>query len=403
MKKNILVLVSLFLLVLPFVSSAIELNRDSYALGETVVAKLTFAYPPNEISTEHVNIYDGYSKKVSVPFYIVKFSDSLYYVYFTLPSTLSNAQYNLSIGPYYYGLNGILYRNVDSADINIVEKRDQILAFDPGAAVIDLASQNYFYLNLKNNGISSLPLSLKLVDGTLNYDSYNLHPGDSLKIKGVVKSIGEKTLQIVYDTNDYRIPILVIDTKNVVEKQAAEVKPINAIKFTNLEDSVNIKIGKEDVRTGVIKFMNFWTSNISNVKLTVSDSLIGMVDLDKADFGILKPNDVKGATITVNADKNINKDYAGEIKLTADGVSVSYPVYIYYTDGVAKEGQRISNVTEEQPVSTSTEKQEQEKQKEMKTGIFFSIIAIVFVIFVVAMIIIKSRKDKPRDFISSRR
>lgn len=402
MKKNILMLVSLFLLILPFVNSAIELNKDSYALGETVVAKLILEYAPNEISTEHVNIYDGYGKKVSVPFYIVKFSDSLYYIYFTLPTSLSSTQYNLSIGPYFYGLNGVLYRTVDSADINIVVERiDQILAFDPGAAVIDLANQNYFYLNLKNNGNSALPLSLKIVDGTLNYNTYNLQPGDSLKIKGIVNSTGEKILQIVYDSNDYRIPILVVNTKNVIEKQAIEIKPINAIKFINLEDSVNIKIGKEDVRTGIIKFMNYWTSNISNVKLIISDNLLNMVELDKSDFGTVKPNDVKSATIIINKNKNINKDYIGEIKLIADGVSVSYPVYIYYTNGVIEEEQ--VTIPEEPPVSTSTEKQELEKQKELKTGVFFSIIAIVFVVFIVAVIIIKSRKDKPKDFISSRR
>ena len=398
--KKIFLILGLFLFLIPFASSAIELNRNNYIIGETVVAKLTFEYAPNEISTEHINIYDEYGKKVSVPYYVVKFSDSLYYVYFTIPQSLSHNYYQLAVGPYFYGLGGVLQKNTDYADINIIEGRDLILSIDPGAAVIDLAKQDYFYLNLKNNGNNGIDLSLKLVDGTLNYNNYKIQSGDSLKIKGTVDSIGEKTMQVIYDSSEYLIPVLVIDSRNIIEKEASAVKPINAIKFTNVEDSVNVIIEKGDIMTGSLRFVNTWTSNISNIKLSLSDDLSEVVRLSATSFSFIMPNEVKTVTITVDG-SNILKDYIGEVRLTADGVSVSYPVYIHYQESDVQEQQEVTS-TEEPPVATTSEEQEKEKQIEMKTGVFFAIIVIMFVIFIIVIILMKSRKYKPKDFILSR-
>ena len=396
--KKILILILLVLVLAPFVNSAVELNKDTYKPGESVMAKLSFTYPPNQISTEHINIYDINGKRMLIPYFIVRFSDALYYVYFTVPTAFKNDNYTLSIGPYYYALNNVLQMNTDTKLIKINEDRNTVLAFDPAAAVIDLSKQDYFYINLKNNGDNSIQLKLRLApNGTLNYGSYNIQSKDSLKLKGTIDGIGEKTLQIVYEDSEILIPILVIGKKEVTATQTESnipqiTKTSNSVKIIDPADRINISILQDQIISGSFKIKSFWISDLKNIKLTLTGDLSDILELDQSIFDTFGSNDIKEVYMTVNKNKNINKNYEGSIIISGDGISSFYPVYVYYKAGAVQQ-------IEPEPKETVTEQQEQVKQTELKTGVFFSILAIILVVIMVIIIYTRSKKYKPKDFI----
>lgn len=404
MKNKILLAVLIGILIIPFVSSAIELNKDSYQLKETVIAKLAFTYAPDKISTEHVNILDDEGKKILIPFFIVKFSDNLYYVYFTLPNAFINNNYTLQIGPYYYNLGGALQRTVENADIKLFSDRNiPVIAVDPGAAVIDLNTQDYFYVNIKNNGDVKADLEMHFSGGTLNYNEYGISPGDTLKLKGTVDSAGEKLVTINYNGLTYNIPILVKPKTGITAPvTATEAMPSDAIKFIDTPNEIKVSILNGQVLTGSINFKNFWTNDIKDVKLSLTDNLGEVLTLYQTSFDVVKPNQAVSVSIDINSNKNLKKDYSGDIKLTSGELSLSYPVSIIYIPVESKQ-EEAQPISEAQIQNVETEKQEIQKQNELKIRFFISLITILFVLFIVILIVLRSRRKKPKDFIFSSR
>lgn len=407
MKNKIIILILLGLVLMPFVNSAIELNKDEYQLGDTVIAKLSFNYPPDKLSNEHITIYDENGKIILIPYYIVKFSDSLYYTYFTLPTNNIQDNYTLQVGPYYYTLGGELQRNTDRADIKIFNDRNlPILAVDPGAAVIDYNQQNYFYINIKNNGITKIDLKLKLSEGVLNYNERQINPGDNLKVKGTINLTGEKLLELDYNGLSYNIPILVTgEVKTVPVSPAPAVvteAPSDALRFVDTTNRINVSVVNGQMLIGSINFKNFWTGDVKDVKLSLTDGLAEVLNLDRMSIDVVKPNEVVSINVEINKDKTLQKDYTGEIRLTSGKISISYPVDIKYIAGEkSEEVKNLADVQETQESPVVTEKQDMEKQKELKTGFLFSLLTLLFVIIIVLLIVFRARKRKPKDFIFS--
>jgi len=405
MKNRIIILIMLGILLVPFVNSAIELNREEYQLGETVVAKLNFNYAPDKLNDEHIKIYDPYGKSVLIPSYIVKFSDSLYYTYFTLPTARMEDNFSLEVGPYYYTLNGELQRKIDRADIKIFTDRDfPILAVDPAAAVIDYNQQNYFYINLKNNGNTKIDLKLKLSEGVLNHNEYEISSGDTLKIKGTVNLTGEKLLEIDYNGLELNIPVIVTgEVSTVPVPTTVTVKePSDALRFVDPTNRINVSVMNGQMLIGSINFKNFWTGDVKNVKLSLTGDIGEVLSLDRTSIDTVKPNEVVSINVEINKNKNLQKDYNGEIRLTSGDIILSYPIYIRYLAGEKKEEVKsLEEVQETQESSVKTEKEELEKQKELKTGFLFSLLTLLFVIIVVLLIVFRARKRKSKDFIFS--
>lgn len=398
--KKILIMLCL-MLVIPFVNSAIELNADSYNMGDTVLAKLTFVYPPNEIRSEHVSIIDKDNRKVMIPYYIVKFSDSEYYVYFTISSLMFDDNYTLSIGPYYYALNNKLEMKTDTALLKTEGRDGDTLSVDPAAIAFDFSTQNYFNLELRNNGENPLELKLKLTNGTLNYDTYRLQSKDYLKIKGTVEGPGSRVLEIFYNERLIIIPILV-KSKTVVEKPVVSPTtiPVNAISFIEELDKINVSVQKAQILYGSVRFKNTWDKAITNVQLSLTGDLDKVVKLDKTSFSSVSSGYITTVNMVINENKDITKSYNGEIKLTANGVSASYPVYIYYTSITEETPEEIP---EEQPVETVTEKQVVEQQDELNRGFLFSLIIIVVILTLIVWLVIKLGKKRKKDLLFTSR
>ncbi|MDD5649967.1 MAG: hypothetical protein PHF86_06030 [Candidatus Nanoarchaeia archaeon] len=386
MKKIILFI--LVLALVPLVNSAIELNKDSYNVGDTVLAKLSFVYPPNEIKYEHINIFDSENRKVSIPYYIVKFTDSRYYLYFTIPESMRDDNYTISVGPYFYALNGLLQMKTDTTLLKNNIRDGDTISINPAAINIDYSNQNYFNLELKNNGLNPLNLKLKIINGTLNYNEYKLQSGDFLKINAKVDSPGERVLQIFYNDIEFLVPVLVIAKAEVPPTAVQEnIRPQNALKFIEDLSQINVSVKKDKIVYGTVRFKNVWTSEIHDVKVELSGNLNQIIILNTTTFNSVKADSIEEINMIINPNKNIDKNYNGEIKLTAQGVSAAYPVYIYYKPLVNEE------IPEElPPKETVTEQQVIQKQSELNKGYFFSLAIVVIILLLLIWIILKTRK-----------
>ena len=218
-----------------------------------------------------------------------------------------------------------------------------------------------------------------------------------MKLKGTIDGIGEKTLQIVYEDSEILIPILVIGKKEVTATQTESnipqiTKTSNSVKIIDPADRINISILQDQIISGSFKIKSFWISDLKNIKLTLTGDLSDILELDQSIFDTFGSNDIKEVYMTVNKNKNINKNYEGSIIISGDGISSFYPVYVYYKAGAVQQ-------IEPEPKETVTEQQEQVKQTELKTGVFFSILAIILVVIMVIIVYTRSKKYKPKDFI----
>ena len=308
------------------------------------------------------------------------------------------------IGPYYYGLNGVLQRQIERAEIEIYEdRRLPILAVDPGVAVIDMNAQDYFYINIKNNGDAEANLDMHFSGGTLNYNAYKLQHGDSLKLKGTLDSAGEKLIIIDYNNFSYSIPILAKPKTGITAPvTATEAIPSDALKFIDGPNEIKVSVLDGQVLKGSLNFKNFWTKDVKDVKLSLTSDLSEVLTLYQTSFSAVNPNQVVSVSIDINSNKNLKKDYSGEIKLTAGALSLSYPVSITYIP--AESSQEEAETIEEATITdVETEKEELEKQKELKIGFFVSLATIIFILILTAVIILRARRKKPKDFIFSSR
>ena len=240
--------------------------------------------------------------------------------------------------------------------------------------------------------------------GTLNYNEYELGPGDSLKLKGTIDSAGEKLLTINYNDLTYNIPILVSPKTGITAPVTpTEEMPSDAIKFIDNPNEINVSVLDGQMLTGSINFKNFWTKDVKDVKLSLSDNLGEVLTLDKTSFDVINPNQVDSVSVQINTNKNMKKDYSGDIKLTYGTNIISYSVLLTYIASKVSKEASTQPIAEAQVQQVETEQQEIQKQNQLQLGFFISLLTILFVLFIVILVILRSRKKKPKDFIFSSR
>ncbi|MFA5176471.1 MAG: hypothetical protein WC413_04420 [Candidatus Nanoarchaeia archaeon] len=425
MKKFIILV--LFVLILPLVNSAINIERNSYSISETVLIKLQFENAPSStISVSDLSLYDQENRKIATPFYLVKFTPNLYYVYFKIPNTFNAISYTFKLKEYTYLENGLLKSSTESISFSLKSREEPVISIEPAAVILNLDSSNKFYLNIKNNGENSTNISLKFTEGngTLNYNNFILNPSLSKSVMVSFLEAGTKILNVKYNNKEYNIPIIttkkyitpinktitnktnitIIENKpiiiNLPENITQEKTPENAIQFIDPISKINFSLTKEETKKGELRFKNIFTRNITNVRFYVTGNLQGIVKLNISNFDVVSPGEIEKQYVWINEDKSLYRNYEGAIILEYETKKLEIPVYIYFykqPEGIVNETtpkQNESLFTEE-PETTYIEPQPQTGRTLALLGIFF-VVVISFIIYYKAR---KAKKQKKSLFL----
>ncbi len=390
----------MLILLIPLAfSQTLELNKNEFSVGETLVAYVYTKYPlTGEFSNVNLHIMNEYGRGISSPFYVVKLTGGKYVAYMTIPDSYTGNKYTLRVDNIYYIKDGILEHFVWNEDFTMKSKAGKLLSVDPAGVHIDFDKDNQFYLNLKNTGSEKLKLELKYgIDYfDISQNNFELNPGENKNIRVTVKKAGENTLNILYDEGRLSYTIRVF-AEGKPDIQETPLPPSGALSFVGINNELSETINEGEVERGIIKLKNNWNYRLTNIKLAVSSSIYDYVNIDPNEITSLGPGEEKEVFVIINENQNLHADFEGDIVVESDEkAKLQLPVVLYYSANEQTSSETVEETeTSEEgfvPIKSDTEIVE---EKEATLGTILSLIAILFVLIITVIIIFKLKKAKP--------
>ena len=391
-KKIIFILI--FILNAYLVSAEINLARTSYIPGETVQAELNFNYKPeNEFTINDINIYSKEGAKISVGLFLIKLDNYHYYVYFNIPN-IKPSNYTLRLDNYFYIKDNILYETSEQSILQIKEAADPIIGVNPGIIKLNIQERNYFSVNIKNNGNKIANISIKSSNGFVADEFFIINPGESKSVEVIdINSNRNENLKISYNNLSYMIPIWVIS--EIIEEKKLEnittIAPSDAIKFIESNNIINLTLSNNDSVEGGLRLKNFYDKPLYNLKFKLTNNLNEIIRLNLTNLDVINPGEIKKQYLWVNENKLLKKNYSGNLILSNELVTASFPIYINYKEiTIAKTTTLIENVTKN---ITANQTFIEQPKKKSKVWIF----VLVLIVIIILLLIFLFYKKKPKQ------
>ncbi|MDD5587705.1 MAG: hypothetical protein PHD81_01190 [Candidatus Nanoarchaeia archaeon] len=414
----------------PLVNSAINIERNIYSTDETVLIKLQFENAPSSsIGVSDLSLYDNEDRNIAAPFYIVKFTPNLYYIYFKIPNTFDAPSYKFKLREYTYLENGLLKSSTEAINFNLKFREEPIISIEPAALNLNLDSSTSFNLNIKNNGKNSTNITLQFKEGngTLNYNNFILNSGMLKQVSVSFTEPGYKTLNIKYNNKEYNLPILttkkeiVVVNKTIIPVKSnitipanktniitAIIKPVinftntfliektpeNAIQFVDSISKINFSLAKEETRRGELRFKNTFTKNITNIKFYVTGNLQDIVKLNTSNFDVIIPGEIKKQYVRINEDKSLYRNYEGAIILEYENTKLQIPVYVYFYKEPEGTTNKTTIIPKNEDIFANKSEISYKTETQLNTGRVLALLGIFFVVAVSFIIYYKARKAK---------
>jgi len=171
----------------------------------------------------------------------------------------------------------------------------------------------------------------------------NLNPGKqtSFTIDINPRVINEPTLKgdlvISYSNLSSSVPIII--TKRDYTPLLNKVENVTKVelnldkeelRFTVNQAMINKTVNKDIVLEGTLTFQNFGGVELTNLSFDLTGNLKEITRLSYSSLESLEPGEEQEIHIWVNEDKNLDKDYIGELKITSkEGLTASFPINIH--------------------------------------------------------------------------
>ena len=199
----------------------INIQKDNYKVGETIIFEIKFNVDlVDPISISQIRVYDFSNSRQSVALTFIKIDEKRYYGYFDVPP-LNFENYFLSLNGIEYFKDGKLKRENFNKSFNVVEGISDILSIFPGAYFkkIENWEQPWIDFKLENKGNNTLSFIPQVSDSFLIYDDglIEILPGreKEIRLKSDVKNINREFIEGKFLIDGYEIPI--IFKKTVIE------------------------------------------------------------------------------------------------------------------------------------------------------------------------------------------
>lgn len=369
----------IFVLFILFLNGAlaadidINIQRDAYKVGETVIFEVVSNVDlVDPISISQIRLYDNLNNRQSIALNFIKINENRYYGYFDVPQ-VNAGNYSLSLNSVEYFKEGKLKRESFSNNLDVIYGLDNVLSVFPGAYYkrIENWEQPWMDFKLKNKGNNSLSFTPQVSDSFLSYDGglVQLVPGkeEDIRLESNVKGINQKIIGGKFLISGYEIPIIfektVVEEENktvvnetIVNKTVVENITITEMNFTlnetipeNItvvenvtlsEDSlhfnetfedINQELSKIDTVEGAISFRNNATVTLYNITIELTNGLEEITKLDKTFVEVLEPGQTDIVGIRINFDHNITRNYKGELVIkSVEGVEDRMPISLTY-------------------------------------------------------------------------
>jgi hypothetical protein len=308
----------------------IEFERDSYFSGETVQGKI-FSDGSLEEDIRSTDFYLSFNSSDYDVYPVLNEFENYTYFYFDIPIYLAGGSYNLVIKDVLHVVNGILVEEDQIFSLNINEYDGAVLSIDPAIIRINLETDNWFTISMNNPSLESTTVNINFSDDFIftNYDSFLLNSESSKNVQFYVSSSfadkSESFIYVNYDNLSYSIPIFIEGLTILGEDNISDPlndtnasETIRSIVFLQREFDLDLKEGESI--PGFVQIFNDFNKELTNVKIILSESLEGIVDLEFSEIEFIDVGESVKDHIYINENKNVAPgEYEGSLDLEYNG------------------------------------------------------------------------------------
>ncbi|GEM_PF-3189650 len=302
----------------------ITLERDSYASGETLQARIYFSMLlEDEITVRDITLLDSKGKSISIAPVLLEINANESYIYFDIPN-LASGNYSLVLEGVTYLKEGILVKEDFSVTFPIINK-DVILSLFPAALIIENDfSDTSFTLRVyarkgdASVGVSSSDFILVRPIG------FTLNEGQFRDIEIFVSGgTGEGGITLNYGEETYFVPAFLpnLDSSFVVNSNSTY--ELVFLDITTINKT--LEVGKSI--SGAIEIANIGSGNLSDLTFILDDSLAPVVRMNLSNISYLNTGEVFGQYLWINENAKVGS-YFGNLTLHNDLFTLTLPIYL---------------------------------------------------------------------------
>ncbi len=308
-KKKFQLAIFLILFLFPMVS-AIQINMDdNFSQGETLTAKVSGNFF-EAISEQNVAFYRGHIRTSIIPF-VSKINNEFYIYAQLLDKSPNNYSLVIENAKYYQGSKIIEKDIVKNFSIN---KNIADFSVDKGFVI----TKGDFFIEVKNLQDYEITINLKTSNKSTNNKSFFsslfgssvesgssiiLNPEEIKKINFKVNDFNDSSeIELSTDNLKYEIPVYVFSKQ---EKQKQKI-------FRFEPSEINFSLVINSNKTGIIHLRNIGETEIENISLIISDSLLPYISLSINKIDKLDKNSSKKIEFNISSDTE-EKSIEGQI------------------------------------------------------------------------------------------
>ena len=404
----------ILLLIIPIVNADIEYKvyKDNYSPLETLQGEIliTNVTLNRDLTNNNIKLYDNNENNILLSKNFLKINNT-YFFYFDLPQT--SGEYNLVLNDFYYTKDGIITKGEIKKQIIIVNSSNSV-SIKPGFYYNKLKSyeETKFTITIKNNGNNTE--NFEIIDNEyirVNFKKFNIGSKQVKIIEANTNLFNKKEsninkeLEIKYTTGNYKIPIIIERTGiNIIENNTTIINDtkISVISYDNaliLNDEFGAELPLIKLRsnTNVTSYANLSLKNKLNIKITdinvkLTNNLGDVVQVYPIIIDEINSKDERSILITVNKNKNLEKNYTGNIEFKSkEGATLSIPFTIILNNP------KTTTIQDNTPQSNTLKNNTLVIQPKKDKNTYFWIYVIVFFLLIILLIFYVYKKGKPKE------
>ena len=386
--------------------SAVEINflKDKYMAGDSVQAEinlnnLSLVEP---FSYNNIKLYNN-NEKIPLNLNLYKLKDK-YFVFFDLPF-LEAKDYKFVLENLIYSEKNILKKESFPKNLSVVSGRG--IAVYPALIYLNIEAWENPRVSLEIKNKASNDILLNFESGSesirFNKEERLLETGEKyilsmiLNMRAYSGNEFSSNIVVKYLNDSYSIPIIINKISREIVGSGGEVTKTEAvseepveIKFIENSDRVNRTLRKEDSVEGNLRFKNFGNKSLYNLEYSLTSDLSKIIRLEYKGDNTLEGGEIENFYIYINENKNIDKNYTGELAVKSGNVKSSFPFYIYYKPKIIEDKNESKEIEYTYYNYTTDLKPEKEKSK-----IWIYIIFGFFVLILIYLAYYFYKKGKP--------
>ena len=315
-----------FLIILStFVVADIKSIQETYNQGETAQLEIVIPELFEEIKTSNLELTLNNTKQ-QIPFFFQKITKTKYFVYFDTT--------NLNPGNYLFLIKdtktletSFLKIKTFNASLEIKPKTDTILKINPGV-IIYPGPINYLEIKNPTDQRSTIQITTNEPAIKLHDTSFTLQKQDTKRITFSIDPNKITNQESSITINNYVIPIYFITFK---QEPDLDLYLKDKDQLTLLT-SLNLEISDQTSKKGILILNNKINSSISNIKLSLTNELPEIIELNQTSFSQINHLSNSHFELLINRDLAAKySSYEGNLVIQFNNKEKIIPIQISVT------------------------------------------------------------------------